>query len=268
MRRYERTRTNSSEFVQTDLQSGRFNDPGCFDDFRFSDDSGVQSCYIQANFDRKPIQKKRLIENMPSLPRLTEMAHSLVSLWLRPGDLAIDATAGNGHDTALMARLVGPTGSVLALDIQPEGLENTRLKLLEEGSFGDHIKLVLADHARLEQLATADWMNRVRVIMFNLGYRPNSERPVSTGLVTTLSAMGQSLGLLEEGGLMTVVAYRAHDGGESETQAILEWAMSLDDRLWHVARYDLPNIRSRPPILLAINKRKHRSLVNASKWLP
>ena len=99
---------------------------------------------------------------MPSLPRLTEMAHSLVSLWLRPGDLAIDATAGNGHDTALMARLVGPTGSVLALDIQPEGLENTRLKLLEEGTFGDHIKLVLADHARLEQLATADWMNDLR----------------------------------------------------------------------------------------------------------
>lgn len=214
---------------------------------------------FKPSFQKRDLEKRPKF-TMPSLPRLTEMAHWLVSLWIRPGDFAIDATAGNGHDTAILARLVGLSGRVLAFDIQPEGLENTRLRLVEEGTFGEHIKLVLADHARLEQVASAEWLGCVRVIMFNLGYRPNSERPVSTGLVTTLSAMGQSLGLLAEGGLMTVVAYRAHEGGESETQAILEWAMGLDDRLWHVARYDLPNIRSRPPILLAINKRKQKSL--------
>lgn len=199
---------------------------------------------------------------MPSLPRLTEMAHSLVSLWLRPGDIAIDATAGNGHDTAILARLVGQTGSIMAVDIQQEGLENTRLRLVEEGLFNDQIQLLHGSHAKLDRMTPADWFGRVRVIMFNLGYRPHAQMPVATRLVSTLSALGQSLGILAEGGLLTVVLYRVHDGGEQETQAILEWACGLDDTCWHVARYDLPNIRSRPPILLAITKRKRKWLVD------
>jgi len=197
---------------------------------------------------------------MPGFPRLTEMAHSLVGLWLRPGDLAIDATAGNGHDTCMLARLVGPTGHVLAIDIQPAGLQETQRKLWEEEITDGRVKLVTGNHDSLEKLVPADWFGRVRVIMFNLGYRPHAEEPVATRLVSTLTALGQCLGILADGGLMTLVLYRAHEGGEQETEAIMEWSFTLDDRLWHVARYDLPNIRSRPPILIAITRRKRRSV--------
>ncbi|MFM7129894.1 MAG: class I SAM-dependent methyltransferase [bacterium] len=196
---------------------------------------------------------------MPGFPRLTEMAHSLVSLWLRPGDFAIDATAGNGHDTCMLARLVGHTGHVLAIDIEPAGLEATRLKLLDEEILDARVSLVTGNHDSLEKLVPADWFGRVRVIMFNLGYRPHAEAPIATRLISTLTALGQCLGLLADGGLLTLVLYRAHDGAEQETQAIMEWAFHLDDRLWHVARYDLPNIRSRPPVLIAISRRKRRS---------
>ncbi|MBI1322524.1 hypothetical protein GC170_04975 [bacterium] len=192
---------------------------------------------------------------MRSLPRLTEMAHWLVTKWLRPGDLAIDATAGNGHDTAFLARLTGQEGLVLALDIEPAALEATARRLASEQAPADHVRLVIGDHARLESYVPAEWFGQVRVIMFNLGYRPHSNWPIKTRLVSTLSALGQSLSLLADGGLLTIVMYPGHEGGESETTAILEWASALDDTLWHVARYDLPNIRSRPPILLAIHKR-------------
>jgi hypothetical protein len=37
---------------------------------------------------------------------------------LRPGDTAVDATCGNGHDTLALAELVGPSGRVFALDLQ------------------------------------------------------------------------------------------------------------------------------------------------------
>ena len=50
--------------------------------------------------------------------RLTELAHDYLAQQLKPGDRAIDATAGNGHDSAYMAQLVGPEGHVLAIDIQ------------------------------------------------------------------------------------------------------------------------------------------------------
>lgn len=192
---------------------------------------------------------------MPALPRLTEMAHWLVTKWLRPGDMAIDATAGNGHDTAFLARLTGSKGAVIAVDLEPEALESTGRRLADELESTDHVRLVLGDHARLERLVPAEWFGRVRVIMFNLGFRPHSDWPIKTRLITTLSALGQSLSLLADGGLLTIVMYPGHEGGDSETQAILEWACALDDTLWHVGRYDLPNIRGRPPILLAIHKR-------------
>jgi len=186
------------------------------------------------------------------------MAHWLVTKWLRPGDIAIDATAGNGHDTVLLARLTGPKGEVLALDIEPAALESTSRSLAEETESTGHVRLVLGSHARLENLTPPEWYGRVRVIMFNLGYRPHSLLPIKTTLISTLSALGQSLAILADGGLLTIVMYPGHEGGETEMQAIQEWATALDDTLWHVARYDLPNIRSRPPVLLAIHKRKRR----------
>ena len=59
------------------------------------------------------------------------LTHDFMTRYVRPGDLCIDATAGKGRDTALLARLTGPTGRVIALDIQPQALEATR-RLAEE----------------------------------------------------------------------------------------------------------------------------------------
>lgn len=46
----------------------------------------------------------------------------LEALELRPGATACDLGAGNGYHTLRMAQRVGPTGRVLAVDIQPEML--------------------------------------------------------------------------------------------------------------------------------------------------
>ncbi len=48
---------------------------------------------------------------------------------MEPGDFVIDATMGNGHDTAFLAELVGPSGEVFAFDIQKEALINTEQKV-------------------------------------------------------------------------------------------------------------------------------------------
>ena len=44
-------------------------------------------------------------------------------LQLRPGDVVADVGAGSGYMTVRLARAVGPTGRVLAVDIQPEMIE-------------------------------------------------------------------------------------------------------------------------------------------------
>ena len=56
-------------------------------------------------------------------------SHQLLKEVVEPGDFVIDATMGNGHDTAFLAELVGPSGEVFAFDIQKEALINTEQKL-------------------------------------------------------------------------------------------------------------------------------------------
>ena len=43
--------------------------------------------------------------------------------------LCIDATCGNGGDTAFLCRLVGPEGRVLGFDIQPAAITSTHARL-------------------------------------------------------------------------------------------------------------------------------------------
>ena len=48
---------------------------------------------------------------------------------LREGDVAVDATMGNGGDTAFLCKLVGETGHVYAFDVQQEALDRTAARL-------------------------------------------------------------------------------------------------------------------------------------------
>ena len=59
---------------------------------------------------------------MKHLPRILAFTHELLRQRLRPGDNALDGTAGNGHDTLLLAQCVGPGGRVWAFDVQPQAV--------------------------------------------------------------------------------------------------------------------------------------------------
>jgi len=52
---------------------------------------------------------------------------------LEPGDVVADIGAGSGYHTRRLARAVAPSGSVFAVDIQPEMLEMLSERLKEEG---------------------------------------------------------------------------------------------------------------------------------------
>ena len=50
---------------------------------------------------------------------------------LREGDVAVDFTMGNGHDTVFLSKTVGESGKVYAFDIQPDALASTEQNLIE-----------------------------------------------------------------------------------------------------------------------------------------
>ena len=63
----------------------------------------------------------------------TELSLNILSEYISKGDIVIDATAGNGHDTLALAKLVGLEGTVYAFDIQEIALQKTKTLLEQEG---------------------------------------------------------------------------------------------------------------------------------------
>ena len=61
------------------------------------------------------------------------MVHDFLTRTVKPGSVCVDATAGKGRDTALLCRLSGKAGRVLAFDIQEEAIRQTRALLEAEG---------------------------------------------------------------------------------------------------------------------------------------
>jgi protein-L-isoaspartate(D-aspartate) O-methyltransferase len=64
------------------------------------------------------------------------MAIMLEQLELRPGDRVLEIGAGTGYNAALMAELVGPTGSVVAVDIDEDLVRSAAAHLSAAGSTG------------------------------------------------------------------------------------------------------------------------------------
>ena len=70
--------------------------------------------------------------------------HDFLRRQVQPGACCIDATAGKGRDTALLCRLAGEQGRVLAFDIQADAIRQTRALLAAEGL---HAEVVQDSHA-------------------------------------------------------------------------------------------------------------------------
>lgn len=178
---------------------------------------------------------------------VTAIAQSSVAKILGPGMRAIDATVGNGHDTLFLARKVAPGGRVLGLDVQQAAINATRQRLEAAGLAGT-VDLRLAGHQHLAAATPTTWHGSVSVAMFNLGYLPGSNKQVVTRPDTTLPALEDARTVLAPGGLLSVIVYPNHPGGDAEAAAVAQWVAGLS-RLWSVRRLPSPG-----PVLYLISR--------------
>lgn len=179
------------------------------------------------------------------------VVHAFWRARLRPGGFALDATAGNGRDTALLCRLVGPAGRVLALDIQQRAVDATNARLAAEGLAGVG-RAVLDSHANLVRYAapgTAD------AVVFNLGYLPGASHRLFTVPQVSVPALGTALGLLRPGGILTVCAYSGGAQGTAERDAVLAWADGLDRARFAVKQQRFEERAGHPPVALCLRRR-------------
>lgn len=178
----------------------------------------------------------------------------LLAQALAPGEIAVDATAGNGNDTVFLAGLVAPGGVVHGFDIQESALARTRDRLAAAG-LAQAAVLHATGHEHLAAVLPETARGRVRAVTFNLGFLPGGDASVVTLPGTTLAALDAACAVLAPDGVISVVCYTGHAGGRDEAAQVGAWCAGLDFAGWRVARYELANKPGDPILSYFIEKR-------------
>lgn len=190
-----------------------------------------------------------------------DLAHGYWRQLLAPGDIAIDATCGNGNDTSFLAELLfqdlSATSQLIAIDKQPLALENTKRKLQE--SFGNEVLSRLHFYEQCHsQFPFHLEKESVKLIVYNLGYLPQSDKQLKTHTTTTLASLKAAITLIQTGGAISITCYPGHAGGDEEAQAVREFASALPDGEWSCYWHERLN-RKKAPVLVLLQKRKDRA---------
>ncbi|MEJ7595398.1 MAG: FAD-dependent oxidoreductase [Planctomycetaceae bacterium] len=179
---------------------------------------------------------------------LTQLAHNLIRRIVQPGDTVIDATAGNGNDTQMLATLVGAAGRTIAIDIQQSAIDSTSNRLAKAGLTVD---LRLGDHAsELMMLLTSGLC--VKAVMFNLGYLPGSDKRITTLSTSTRAAIQAACEMLLPGGAVTIIAYRGHAGGPEEAVIVEQWITELPSDRFETSRIEGDPTQATSPVLFVV----------------
>jgi hypothetical protein len=158
---------------------------------------------------------------------LLKQAHNLLKARLHNGDIVIDATAGNGHDSLFLAQQIAPSGLVYGFDIQTAAINATHNRLLA-ANLRNFALLIQHSHAQMSEYIAPEHHGKINAIMFNLGYLPHGDKTIITQSDSTLSALNLAVELLASDGVITILAYPGHQGGDSETVQVANWCYQLN----------------------------------------
>lgn len=177
------------------------------------------------------------------------IAADVLTQVVREGDTVIDATLGNGHDTAFLANLVGATGHVVGFDIQADAVARTSDRLQEEGLL-ERCELHAVGHQHIAEYVHSP----IRTAVFNLGWLPGGDKSVTTQWETTHTAISAALALLEKDGVCTICAYPGHEAGDRERAALMEWLSTLRPQEYNVLHHRFLNAGAGAPECFVIQR--------------
>ena len=186
------------------------------------------------------------------------LAHSLWRATLRQGDIAVDATAGVGHDASVLASLVGPGGTLHALDVDAAALEACTQRVRDEA--GEANAACLRTSAQSHAAPPPGLAPRsATVVAFNLGFLPararSDDAPPTTDAATTVEALASwALGAVRPGGHVSVAIYPGHPAGAREAVALRAFAERLPSSAWRATCHQPVNHEPTAPFLLSLHR--------------
>lgn len=188
------------------------------------------------------------------LEGILPFARNLLTKAVQPGNVVVDATIGNGHDTLFLAKLVGENGQVFGYDIQAEAIESTKKRLMENGLL-DRVTLFHKGHENINTSIPQMFHGQITGAIFNLGYLPGGDKSIVTKPNTTVLAIQQLIEIMAQEGIIVLVIYHGHSEGAVEKDFLLDFVQNLDQRKVHVLQYQFINQENNPPFIIAIEKR-------------
>ncbi|MGL4589405.1 MAG: class I SAM-dependent methyltransferase [Mycoplasmatales bacterium] len=173
---------------------------------------------------------------------LNEYVEQQIALYAQPNTTIIDATCGNGYDTFKLATKY-PSSRIIGIDVQIQAISITR----ERCSSLPNVELLMQSHEVLPEY------NDVSLIIYNLGYLPNSDKNVQTQAKTTIKSIESGLNKLIQNGAIILSIYQGHDQGV-EAKAVLNYLKTINKYQYIVSKYELLNVNN-PPIIVVIEKK-------------
>lgn len=186
------------------------------------------------------------------MERLVDYAHRILSSHLKPSDIAIDATVGNGYDMVFLAQAVGSTGKVYGFDIQEIALEMAGFQLKSKKCYAQ-AELILKSHAEMLTEVPESEHGHISLAMFNLGYLPHGDKSLTTQPDTSIRAMEAATELLKPQGVISILAYRGHMGGMEEFETVQHWIQQQTE-LNLLEERDSEHPENRGPIFWILQK--------------
>lgn len=176
-----------------------------------------------------------------------DLAHSQWKHLLLPGDLAVDATCGNGHDTLLLAELVRPQegGWVIACDIQPEAIRKTQWRL--GGGYAHLVQFFHGCHTELSEIVGS---KKIKLLVYNLGYLPGGKKEITTQAESTIKSLQRLLPNIALGGAVSITCYPGHPEGKREEELLLDFLPSLSNQQWSCSYHRWQNRLASPSLIL------------------
>ena len=169
---------------------------------------------------------------------------------LGEGDVAVDFTMGNGHDTEFLSKTVGERGHVFAFDIQEKALASTS-ENLELAGCPNNYTLILDSHHNVKKYVDVP----IKAGMFNLGYLPGSgKKEITTMRETTMPAVEAAISLLDKDGIILIAVYPGHKEGDAEGKMICEYLSTLKRYEYCATRINILNSPTSPYFILIENK--------------
>ncbi|MBT2723143.1 class I SAM-dependent methyltransferase [Bacillus sp. ISL-46] len=188
-----------------------------------------------------------------NIDKILPFAKSLLIKAVKPGDVVIDATVGNGYDTVFLAELVGESGQVFGFDIQNEAIVASKARLKQKCML-ERVTIFQSGHENLSQLIPDIHYGKISGAIFNLGYLPGSDKAIVTRPETTIAAIQQLLEIMAPEGIIVLVIYHGHKGGAEERDSLLAYCQQMDQKKAHVLQYQFINQQNHPAFIIAIEK--------------